>query len=207
LVIYDGDGKLVSHKGIKEILEERGLWREAASLRVPKSHVRKGYEGPSSPGVTILLQEKMHLDEARILLKSQPDFQAQLRKNWIQETVEKYGHIAIFGPKFHPELSAIEYFWGEAKRYARSHCDYSWEGLQATVPDALSSVSLGTIRRQFEHVQRYMQAYRYDTLSNPQVEWAMRKYTSHRRAKDVKQDELDEEFLTPSFMTDMPLLL
>jgi hypothetical protein len=95
-------------------------------------------------------------------------------------------------------------FWGCAKKYTRAHCDYSLEGLVQTVPLALASVSLCTIRRQFEHVARYMKAYRMNALSTSQVEWAMRKYTSHRRIKDADIALLEKEFLTPAFLQIVP---
>jgi hypothetical protein len=85
--------------------------------------------------------------EAMDLLSSQPDFVAQSKKNWITEVVEAAGHIAIFNAKFHPELTAMEYFWGQMKRHMRSHCDYSLETLRRKLPAAIASVSLIVIRR------------------------------------------------------------
>ena len=94
-------------------------------------------------------------------------------------------------------------FWGECKRYTRANCDYSMEGLRATVPLALAAVTPATIHRHFEHVWRYMRAYQLGTLSNCQVEWAMRKYSSHRRAKEPSPT-LDADFLSAAFLAEMP---
>ena len=126
----------------------------------------------------------------------------QMKKNWITEVVESSGNITIFGPKFHPELAFIKYFWSQMKKYLRCRCDYSLESLRKLLPEAIVSVSQTTIRY-FAHVHRYMKAYSDDSLSLCQIEWAMRKYSSHRRAKEPPAD-LDTQFLTPKWFDDMP---
>ena len=188
------------HKGIKSYLLERGLWREKTTIYLPCHSLPTGFQGPTCKEGQMATISRMKLPEAREILASQPDFIEQSKNNWVTETV---GHIAIFGAKFHPELAAIEYYWASCKRYTRANCDYTFEGLRRTVPEALHSVSLREIRRHFEHVIRYMKAYQHMNLTNAQIEWAMRKYTSHRRIKDSSPN-LDEEFLTDRFFHDMP---
>ena len=165
-------------KGIRTILMERGLWR---------------------PG--------MKLDEARKLLTEQPDFKEQKEDCWLWETIHPTGHMMTFIPKFHPEFNFIERYWGQCKMYTRAHCDYSFKELEFVVPIALDSVSLRTIRRLYRHSLMYMKAYSDGTLQPHQVEWAMRKYSSHRRlrARDPNLEEKrDNEFLTPTFMIGVP---
>jgi hypothetical protein len=202
-----------AHKGIKTILEERGLWRDQTIagkfITLPETPpLAEGEFGPSRPAGTRLWQpgNKMLLNEALDLLQHQPDFVAQSKKNWITEIIEKHGHIAVFGAKFHPELAPIEYFWGQMKKYTRSHCDYDIATLRRTLPEAIASVSVTVIRRHYAHVRRYMRAYGSGKLSLEQIEWAMRKYSSHRRAKEPR-DTLDDEFLTPEWFADMPVKL
>ena len=50
-----------------------------------------------------------------------------------------------------------------------------------------------------------MKAYEDGTLQPHQVEWAIKKYSSHRRIRE-KQDNFDsdQEFLTPTFKIGMP---
>ena len=73
-------------------------------------------------------------------MAKQPDFVGQV--GMLEELIVGKGHKIIFDPIFHPELNYIENFWGAAKRYARTHCDYTWRGLQETLSKALDSVSI-----------------------------------------------------------------
>src|SRR5215813_11535653 len=117
---------------MKQVLIERGLW----------------YDG--LVGDCQLCKKKIN-DIARTnccmrkILSLQPDFISQ--KSQLQEEIEKRGHKCIFYPKYHCELNYIEMYWGAAKRYTRDNCNYTWSGLQKTVPEALDSVSLVTIRK------------------------------------------------------------
>ena len=83
-------------------------------------------------------------------LSLQPNFLEQ--KSLVQETIEELGHLCIFLPKFHCELNFIEFFWGAVKRYLREHCDYTYTGLQESLPKALESVELSTIRKWEHHI-------------------------------------------------------
>jgi transposase len=179
----DDDNKIVQsmmnedggQKGIKRILLDRGLWREGIKL-----------------------------DQARELLNNEPDFIEQSRMPWLKEIVTKANHMFIFFPKFHPEFNFIERYWGLAKRYARSKCAYSFKELETIVPEAILSISLTNIRRFYNHSWRYIEAYHTGNLQPHQVEWAMKKYTSHRRIRETDPDIVLPGFLTPEFSQEMP---
>ena len=169
-------------KGIETIMKERGIWRRG-----------------------------MKLKDAKKLLKQQGDFIEQASIPWLREIAIAAGHIQTFFPKFHPELNFIERYWGMAKRYARARCGYTFEELKHIVPEALGSVSLITIRRMHNHCLRYVEAYAQSTLLPHQVEWAVRKYSSHRRCKYQESgnqlptsSSQSPPFLTPEFMVDCP---
>ena len=147
-------------KGLRQVLMERGLWPD------------KG----------------LKLEEARKIMSEQPDFLEQ--KGWLEEAIVAAGHQIVFYPKFHCELNYIENFWGAAKRFSRSRCDYSWTGLQRTVPPALASVPLTTIRRYARKAFRYMDVYRKG-LTGQAAEFAVRKYRSHRRVPDSVLQSID----------------
>jgi len=67
----------------------------------------------------------------------------------------------------------------------------TWEGLKSTVPKALASVNLMTIRRFARRAQRYMSAYR-NGLTLRAAEYAVKKYKSHRRIPDGVVLDVDE---------------
>jgi len=166
-------------KAIRTILSERGLWRD-----------------------------EMTVKEGRKLLSEQMDFKISSFSSLIKETIKNAGHMFMFFPKFHPELNPIELFWGWAKRYTRSNCDFTFEHLQQIVPQSLDVVELSTIKKFFNHCWRYMRAYSHkdattnERLSSSQIEWAIKKYSSHRRIKDSTLTEID--FLSDEFLEDRP---
>lgn len=154
-LMQTGDGV---QKGIKTILSERGLWRD---------------------GLKLTCREQCSSNCcARTILKSQEDFQNQ--RSWLREVVEDAGHLFILFPKFHCELNYIEMFWACCKRYCRNNCDYTWKGLQETVPKSLASVSLVSIRKFARRCYRYMHAYELG-LSGMEAERAVKQYKSHRK--------------------------
>jgi len=98
-------------KGLKTVLQERGLW--PAGQRFPTQCSIPG----TNPGQRKPNPVYRHATNAnccaRALLSSRPDFQAQ--KYQLQKTLEAAGHQVIFYPVFHCKLNFIEYFWGRAK--------------------------------------------------------------------------------------------
>jgi len=92
--------------------------------------------------------EGMDLEEnlKALRLELQADFQEQ--KSLVQEAIESAGYLCIFLMKFH--CNFIEYVWGQVKKYLRNNCDYMFDTLKDSMPIALASVPLQTIRR-WEH--------------------------------------------------------
>ncbi|GES93332.1 hypothetical protein RCL_jg21131.t1 [Rhizophagus clarus] len=163
-------------KGIKQVLIERGLWKNGlnADCQLCKDKV----------------DDENRVDCcARWIISLQPDFLGQ--KSASEEVILEAGHKCIFYPKFHCELNYIERYWGAAKRYTRENCNYSWSGLQHTVPAALESVNTITIRKFARKAWRYMDLYRKG-VTGKLAEYAAKKYKSHRCIPDYVLAELNK---------------
>ena len=109
------------------------------------------------------------------ILERQPDFQEQ--RSLIQETIEEMGHLCIFLPKFHCELNFIEFFWGRVKKYIHDNCDNSFETLKASLPLALQSVQLCTIRLWEHRSYHWMEAYQLG-LGTKDAQLQVQKFSS-----------------------------
>ncbi len=106
-----------------------------------------------------------------------------MQKSELETVIKEAGHKCIFYPKFYCELNFIEMYWGAAKRYICEYCDYIWNRLQKTVPEALDSISLITIRQFAQKSWRYMNIYRKGITGKFAI-FAGKKYKSHRRVPD-----------------------
>jgi hypothetical protein len=80
-------------------------------------------------------------------------------------------------------MNFIERFWCGAKWYSRENCSYSFEGLRATVPKALDSVSTASIHRYYKLCERTIEAYAAG-MSYGTEEFAERVYKGHRQVVD-----------------------
>jgi hypothetical protein len=171
---------------MRQVLVERGLWRDRLVMKCGPGSRSKRQDGTgrSEPAAKCRSGETDCC--AKRILDLQPDFMEQ--KSLVQEVIEAAGHLCIFLPKFHCELNFIEFFWGAVKRYLREHCSYNFEALKESMPKALASVSVETIRKWEHRMKRWMEAYRsglYVKKAQIQVKaFSSRRYTSHRRVPE-----------------------
>lgn len=166
-------------KGLKAVLEERGLFQPRMSLDCSKAKK------------TCLTDNTCY---ARRVMGAQEDFKSQ--RSLVQEVVEEAGHMCIFLPKYHCELNFIEYFWAAVKRDLREHCDYTFEGLNSRMESALASVTVETIRKWEHRMWRWIEAYS-EGLSCKDAQMKVRQYSStryksHRRVPEGLSQILDE---------------
>ncbi|KAG8909932.1 hypothetical protein FRC01_006638 [Tulasnella sp. 417] len=182
-------------KGIRVILEERGLVRPSAKIvgvckdcKVSRS--RKPQIEGLSPAEEALIEDEHVGDDTeeeeetrpkdccmQRILSLQDDFRNE--KSLLQKVIEEAGHVCLFLPKFHPELNPIEMYWGWAKRYFRERSNGDFHTALKLVHEALNACPLITIRKFFQRVYRYMSAYG-EGATGLLAEYAVKQYKSHR---------------------------
>lgn len=158
----------VQHKGVIQILTERGLWGKNYKFECKKG---KRFPGCDEPQTCC----------AKAILCSQPDFADQ--KGLIQDELEKHKHLVLFLLKFYCELNPMESYPCPVKWYCREHCDYTPEGLRNTIPKALAYVAKSTIRGHFGRCFGVLEPYK-DHFVYGTPHFKRRVYQSHRRVED-----------------------
>ena len=175
------DNLIGQAKGMKRVLQERGLWRPELKRQCTKPTGKSKDPGKSKEG-----SESKTLDAcapggnccALRIMEDQPDFLNE--ESLLEKVIKDAGHEVIFYPKFHCELNFIESYWAAVKRYTRENCTYSFSDLEKTLETALDSVSLITIRRFANKSMRWIISY-HQGLSEEEKALTMKQYTSHRR--------------------------
>lgn len=153
-------------KGMAQVLKERGLWRDGL---IGTCQACKENRKTTSDSADCCMTR---------ILELQKDFSSQ--KSVLEEIAEEEGQLIIFYPKFHCELNFIEMYWAAVKRFTRAHCNYTFKGLEKTIPLALNSVSVEMIQHFARKSFRYMDAYRKG-MDGALADIQVRKYKSHRR--------------------------
>ena len=136
-------------------------------------------------GMKQILEERgintatLNIDDMRTILAQHEDFKNE--KPRVISFLESKGHIALFLPKFHPELNPIERVWGQAKRYSKCHCNYTLKSLRKVIDPALDFVTLDNIQKYHRKARDYMFAYFEGFTAGPKLENRIKEYKSHRR--------------------------
>ncbi|CAB1105158.1 unnamed protein product [Ectocarpus sp. CCAP 1310/34] len=103
----------------------------------------------------------------------------KMELNKIEKMFKKAGHICIFLAKYHPELNAIERYWGYVKHLLRLSCEYSLPHMLEILPGALSDVPLGFVRGWSRVTWLYLEAYDEGLVDYLEVR-DLKKWLSHR---------------------------
>ena len=139
-------------KGMRKVLEERGLWRPGKKLK-PDTPILVPLE-LTLTGLCLQCQidnPNTHRKSKRVsypecllggdccavaILSAQEDFRSA--HSHLQEIVKGARHIFLLYPKFHCELNWIEYNWVRCKYFTRKHCNYTLAGTVAYTSSPLA---------------------------------------------------------------------
>lgn len=182
-------------KGMKSVLSERGKWRSDMPAICKPCKEKVSHDERKTKFAEWMRADHVLLSSqccARYCLSQEPDFLAQ--QEWLTETVRRRGHHIIFYPKYHCELNFIERLWGLLKSRARSSCDYSFDSLKKRLPALVEKIPLKFVHKVFRSCFRMMELYK-EGLEGPLLEYANKKYKSHRRIPEkVNIDNLQLEY-------------
>ena len=136
-------------------------------------------------GMKIVLEERgintssLLKEDMQQILRNHEDFRNEMPR--IVHFLEERGHVALFLPKFHPELNPIERVWAQSKVYTKAHCKYTFPSLRNTIPIGLDTVTLENIQKYHRKARDYMFAYFQGFVAGPKLEEQVKLYKSHRR--------------------------
>ncbi|KAG2342076.1 hypothetical protein BDR05DRAFT_949332 [Suillus weaverae] len=191
-------------KGMKVMLEERGLWDRLCAGNNGKALIgdctsckmtQKARDALARSAAAQSLfddagdenaapEDNLHPNESttccmRKVLSLQADFLAE--KPQLQLVIEAAGHKCYFLPKFYCELNPIEMYWGWVKIRLRALADGTFPTARRLVPEILGACPTKVIRAFYRKTWCYMDAY-----SSPPVSQRPR---SCRKGLDAKQAE------------------
>ena len=133
----------------------------------------------------------MKKDETLEILLQQLDFEPSQLKAHLVEVINGLEDAWVdMYVKYHPEMNFIEMYWGYVKCLVRKRYDYDFQSLYSTVPESLDEVPIEFARRATRKSFRYIDAY-FKGLSTKQVEFCVKKYSSHRSLPPSYLDDLE----------------
>lgn len=143
------------------------------------------YDNGTPKGMRAVLEERGINTETligpqmQVILSNHEDFKSEKPK--VIHFLENKGHMALFLPKFHPEMNPIERVWAQSKRYTKAFCNYTLPSLRKTIPLGLDYVTLDNIVKFHRKARDYMFAYFEGHVAGPKLEAQVKSYKSHRR--------------------------
>ena len=188
-------GYVGKNKGIKQILWERGLWKEG--MKLTQTEKQK---------LSAIMNNKPMLDpelNASLALGSCFDFANE--KSALADLVEQRGHILLTSVKCHPEMAGggIEYCWGFLKYTHRQNNEKQTEKRKGgavfkqtvltlcTNRDVLAMARIWKYQRRARDYHRLYIALPGDTVTSHGMLENMRKtYKTHRNIGEIERAHL-----------------
>ena len=129
-------------KGLKQVLWERGLWKDGMVLKSKPDYKRVQ---------DMCMQTTLH---------KRPDF--NLKIGVLTNIIQNKGHICLFCAKGRPEIAVlgIEYDWGVSKKIFMSKNDQVAFHMQGFLDEALNTITLTSAHRTARLARLYMRAYK-----------------------------------------------
>ena len=163
------------------------MWDGQPQKMVTSAGVQKGLK-------TLLQQQGVNTngllkDDMIKIVAEMRDFKFQ--KTRVEETILNRGHRVMFIPKFHCELNPIERVWCHAKTYTRTHCDYTFLGVEKIIETALDLVTLNLIRKFFRKAREYHRAYREGNTIGSDMKKILKQYKSHQWVSEAAVEVTD----------------
>lgn len=93
--------------------------------------------------------QSLNAKDIRSILVNHKDFKNEQQK--LIGFLKSKGHVALFLPKFHPELTPIERVRAISKNYAKAYCKYTLHSLCNTIPHALDLDNIQNFTRKARH--------------------------------------------------------
>jgi hypothetical protein len=154
-------------KGLKQVLWERGLWKDDMVQRVKPDDAK---------GQDMCMQTTLH---------KCPDFNLEVRA--LTKLIHDEGHICLFCAKGHPEIAGlgIEYDGGVLKKLYRKINDQVARNMQKHLDAALDAITLTIARKTARRARLYMRAYKTGKAhSHDLIEKFVKIHKCHRNILD-----------------------
>ncbi len=84
--------------------------------------------------------------------------------------------------------------WAFLKAYLRKLCSFNFHDLQKELPQAIADMPLAFVKKTSRHCYRFMSAYRAGLPAGPLIDFAVKKYSGHRRIPAIIVSEISEEY-------------
>ncbi len=182
-------------KGMRTILIERGEWKDGMLKICHDCEVKRFDYARIEYYKDIYNPNDRRFSNyccAWRCLSLQPDFLSQ--KELLTEVVESYGCEILFYPKYHCELNYIEMVWAYLKAKLRRECQNDFQNMLKRIPQILlNEIDITFFKRVERHCLRFMSGYRIG-LEGPELDYAMKKYSSHRRLHLSQLGDIRKEF-------------
>ena len=199
-------GFLHKPKGQKQLLWERGLWKDGMHCSWDTKRRRKAIENGEAIDDTL---------DATLVLLGCPDFQKE--NTLIADLLDQTNDIVLLSPKCHPEIAGcgVEYCIGNAKmNFRRDFNDGSTTKLHENSMSSINGVELAMVWKYARRSRDYLHVYRelqekgvdvdgvVDITGQAKMSWKLLEDMRKKRKTHRNIMEIENRFLRADLPTD-----